>query len=140
MQDWHSTVDWLQDKINAPGLTIRLVAAEVSCDSPSAYRRLIIPRSDADTIARAHVGLALSLRPLANNGLARFYTHLPYPWEFTVGVRARNERILQTDKRKKEIKERVERYVMGNRYEELYANGRKEPEPSFWHWDYYGLQ
>jgi hypothetical protein len=37
MQDWHATVDWLQDKINAPGLTLRLVVAEVSCDSPRAY-------------------------------------------------------------------------------------------------------
>lgn len=140
MQDWHSTVDWLRDKINAPGLTIRLVAAEVSCVSPRAYRRMVIPWSDGCIIGRAHMALALSLRPLAKDGLARFYVHLPYPWEFTVPPGIRDERWLHTAKLKRESKERVERYVMEDRYEEVYANGMKEPEPSFWNECYYGLQ
>ncbi|KAK4152637.1 hypothetical protein C8A00DRAFT_44336 [Chaetomidium leptoderma] len=139
MQDWHVTVDWLQDKINAPGLTIRLVAAEVSCDSPIVYRN-IIPRSDGDTIGKAHMKLALSLKPLADNGLASFYAHLPYPWEFTVGPQTRIARSSRVRELKREIKERVERYVLGNRYEGLYANGREEPHLSFWHWSYYGMQ
>ncbi|KAK4243231.1 hypothetical protein C7999DRAFT_44917 [Corynascus novoguineensis] len=135
----NGTIDWLQDKINAPGLTIRLIVAEVSCDSPRVYKK-VIPRSDGDTIGKAHMKLALSLKLLADNGLARCYVHLPYPWEFTVGSDIRWERLLMVKRLKREIKERVERCVMGDRYEELYANGRKEPYLSFWHQAYYGLQ
>ncbi|KAK4098075.1 hypothetical protein N658DRAFT_455828 [Parathielavia hyrcaniae] len=141
MQDWHATVDWLQDKINGPALTIRLVAAKVSCDSPRVYK-WIIPESDAHSIASAHMELARSLRPLARNGLARFYVHLPYLWFYTVptDIWNRNERHSQKWQREREIKERVERYVMGDRYGELYANGREEPPRSYWETCYYGLQ
>jgi hypothetical protein len=33
---------------------------------------------------------------------------------------------------KRDLKERLERYVMGARYESQYADGREEPGPSDW--------
>jgi hypothetical protein len=81
-----------------------------------------------------------SLKPLADHGLARFYAHLPFPWEFTVGLQTREARFFRLRELKREKKESVERYLMGNRYDELYANGREEPSLSFWNWSYYGVQ
>lgn len=40
MQDWWENVDWLRDKINAPGLTLQLVVAETSDVTPHCYRLL----------------------------------------------------------------------------------------------------
>jgi len=121
MQDWRATVDWLlQDgKINAPGLTIRLAVAQVSCDSPLVYHRLTITFAEGTTMGRAHMAIVRSLKPLADNGLARFYAHLPHPWAFMEGAKIRDNRYLWLETMERQIKDRVERFVMGDRYDGL---------------------
>ena len=131
MQDWCATVDWLRDKIHAPGLTIRLVAADVGLGAPDIYNDTITI-SDGDTIMRSYQELLRSLNPLADNGLARFYADLPCPWRFAGEPQNRLERMDWVQANERELKERAERFVMGDRYEELYANGRKEPARSLW--------
>ena len=134
MQDWWATIDWLQDKINAPGLTIRLVGADVAGRTPDTYTE-IITTSDGDVVMASYQELLRSIKPLAHNGLARFYAHLPYPWRFTVteGIGQNcyyNWEWVQDKAR--ELKEQAERFVLGQRYEEVYADGKEEPEDSFW--------
>jgi hypothetical protein len=129
IQDWQATVDWLQDKINAPGLTLRLVGAPVSDWTPDLYSAQITT-SEGDTIMRAYMALLRPLRQLADNGLARFYANLIYLWQWAEGSRYPEARWVQDKER--EIKQHAERYVMGARYESFYANNREEPEASSW--------
>ncbi|KAH6850560.1 hypothetical protein B0I37DRAFT_371893 [Chaetomium sp. MPI-CAGE-AT-0009] len=131
MDDWWGTVDWLQGKINAPGLTLRLVGAGVSDWTPDAYSERITV-SEGDAIMRAHMAILRPLPQLANNGLARFYANFVYPWLWAEESRDYNERWDWLQDRNRETKEHAERYVMGDRYESLYANNREEPQRSFW--------
>ncbi|KAK4243825.1 hypothetical protein C7999DRAFT_17870, partial [Corynascus novoguineensis] len=131
MQDWWATVDWLQDKINAPGLTLRLVGADVSCWTSDSYSETITV-AEGDAIMRAYGHLIRPLRKLADNGLARFYADLPYPWRFTEEPENRFARLDWMKRRKRELKARAERYVMRGRYESLYANNKAEPPTSLW--------
>lgn len=136
MQDWLATVDWLQDKINAPGLTIRLVGADVSCFTPDVYKTTIT-FSDGNSITKSYQELWDSLKPLAEIGLARFYANFPCPWQFFGEPRNYLTRWDWLEAQRKELKELAERTVMGDRYEELYADGREEPTQSFWTWTHY---
>jgi len=136
MQDWWATVDWLQDKINAPSLTIRLVGAKPGPGAPDVYTDTIND-SDAHTIMKSYQELLRSLKPLADNGLARFYADLPYPWMLAGEPQNRFARWDWVSAQEKKLKERAERFVMGGRYEEQYANGREEPTRSFWTWFHY---
>lgn len=79
MQDWLATVDWLQDKLDAPSLTIRLVGEDVICFTPGVYKTTITI-SDGDVSTRSYQEFWRSLKPLADNGLARFYAHFPCSW------------------------------------------------------------
>ena len=132
MQDWRETVGWLRDKINGPILTLRLIGAEINDEMPSSYTPSTITVAEGNTIHKAYMDLLLPLKQLAEgpNGLARFYTDLSYPWEWTEESRNRGWDWLQDKKR--ELKKRAERHVMGDRYGSLYIDGKKEPEKSRW--------
>lgn len=140
MQDWWSTVDWLRDKINLPGLTIRLVVAAASSNVPRLYRHTITVE-EGETVMTAYMDLLRPLTGLADRGLGRFYAHFPYPWELTEESRIR--RLHDQDwadwvwVEREALKKRAEHYVMSHRYDSLYANGRKEPELSDWYVIYY---
>ncbi|KAK4156196.1 hypothetical protein C8A00DRAFT_12854 [Chaetomidium leptoderma] len=131
MQDWWSTVDWLRDKINPPGLSIRLIVVDVDSAPRSYYRTITV--EEGKTVMTAYMNLLRPLTRLAEGGLARFYAHFPYPWEWTEESRTRRLNDPYWVLREEEaLKERAERYVMGHRYESLYANGREEPGRSDW--------
>jgi hypothetical protein len=139
MQEWWATVDWLRDKVNLQGLTLRLVGAEVSDFTPDAYRYQITV-AEADFTMKSYMAILRPLRQLADDGLARFYATFAWPWQWTPEGRGHDtgwDAWLWLQDRKKEVKERAERYVMGARYESLYANDKEEPEPSFWSESYY---
>jgi hypothetical protein len=137
MQDWCETVDWLRDKINAPGLTLRLVVAEVSDFTPDCYRPTIT-FEEGRMIMSAYKGLLRPLAQLADNGLARFYADLVHPWELAERSNSDHTHYWNLmQRRKKKIKEFAERRVMGDRYESLSANDKEEPEPSSWTESYY---
>ena len=136
MQDWQATVDWLLDKTNAPALTLRLCGAEVSYMSPRVYHK-VIPVADGFDIARAHSDLTRPLKALGEIGLARFFFHFPCPWEFTIEPHHRDVMKPRLEAKRKQFKASYERIIMGEeRYKKLYANGRKEPKLSLWHWAY----
>lgn len=138
MKDWLATVDWLRDKLNAPGLTIRIVGADIGSFTPNVYSTTITA-SDADAITRSYHELWGSLKPLGDNGLARFYAHFPSPWRFHGEPQNYHINTMWAwlEAQSQELKETAERFVMGDRYEELYADGREEPHESFWTWTHY---
>jgi hypothetical protein len=136
MQDWWATIEWLQDKIQGSGLTIRLAGADVGPCVPGVYDGTITT-SEADTIMKSFQELLRSLKPLVDNGLARLYVDFPTPWRLVGKPQNRNVRWDWVAAQKRALKERAERFVMGDRYGELYANGSEEPRPSLWTWTHY---
>lgn len=61
-KDWWATVQWLKDKIQAPGLTIRLVVAEHGDWAPDVFNNTITT-SEGDTIMRSFEELLRSMKP-----------------------------------------------------------------------------
>ncbi|KAK4154074.1 hypothetical protein C8A00DRAFT_43123 [Chaetomidium leptoderma] len=109
MQDWRTTVDWLRAKLNPPALTLRLIVAHTTDDTPDVYYSTITTE-EGGKIMRAYIDLLQPLRQLVkDDGLGG--------WVY-------REKIA--------LKERAERHVMGARYESLYANEREEPKRSEW--------
>jgi hypothetical protein len=139
MQDWRATVDWLRGKISPPALTLRLVVADLSESSPLAYLKRTLTMQEAGAITEAYMDLLPPLTRLAQDvGLARFYAHFTCPSELSEETRIRDQNEPGWAWREKaNVKKRAERYVMGARYESLYADGKKEPEGSGWDDIYY---
>ena len=151
-RDWLSTVAWLRDRLNLPGLTLRVVAMDVSNGAPDRFGEATAEEIAA--LLKVYADLVRPLRGLAEPpGLARFYAHFRYPQERFLDAILNDliyidddddddDEITEPRRRgpwydpwlhKEDLKERLERYVMGARYESLYADGREEPGPS--HWD-----
>ncbi|KAH6621031.1 hypothetical protein B0J18DRAFT_368540 [Chaetomium sp. MPI-SDFR-AT-0129] len=131
LQDWQATIDWLLDKVNAPALTLRLAGAEGHYGSPYQYHNRI-SKSDAIDIATAHMDLTPPLKALGDIGLARFFAYFPCPWELVLARHQRYHMRPRMEAKQRQFKASFERMVLGDRYETQYANGREEPEPSFW--------
>jgi hypothetical protein len=133
MQDWYATIEWLRDKINAPGFTLRLVVADFSDEDYTPT----MSRSDGDDIMDAYRDLVGPLKPLGESGLSRFSADLAYPWIRTQqypggppGPYRARKTWRKLERMKLRLKESAERYVMGDRYESMYANNKAGPEPS----------
>ena len=141
MQDWWATVDWLQDKVNAPGLTLRLVVAqprgEITFDM---YRRLTT-QSEGHLVSKSYSRLVCPLTLLVNKGLAGFYAKVVFSESWTKDFREYPTANSWDDWVKlgtRDTKRRIERFVMGSRYESMYANNKAEPAAS--HWAYWYRQ
>ncbi len=129
MQDWWDTVKWLRGKINAPALTLCLVAASAGAAAlmPD-YSSATITDGEADTIMEAYINLMQPLVPLADeDGLARFYARLAHPRERT--QHGWDIFYVEREFVREFVKEHAERYVTGSRSEDLYADGLEEPAP-----------
>lgn len=138
MQDWRETIEWLgEQKINLPGLTVRLIVADAYGNAPVSYYRAMA-EEEGDALMTAYENLFQPLVRLGNDGLAGFYASFPYPWALTMESQRRNVndrgRIYREEK---SLKQRAERYVMGDRYDSVYADGKEEPRPSDWDEIYY---
>ncbi|KAK4140578.1 uncharacterized protein C8A04DRAFT_14835 [Dichotomopilus funicola] len=136
-QDWHATVAWLRDRhrLCLPALTLRVMVMDESNGMRGSEYEATAEEAKAVLIAYIKI-LVWPLRGLAAEplGLARFYASFRYP---QLGPRRYRPSIMPGPwydpfLRKRDLKERLERYVMGSRYESLYADGRTEPMPSDW--------
>lgn len=146
LQDWQETVTWVQDKINAPALTVRLVMLDCADESDERLRRLIMTAENGQAILDGYKSILKPLKLLARDGLARFYAHLADPWAHTFetdaylnslyphvpGEYSPKERHEWLDARRWKLKARTERCVMGDRYKTVYANDKGEPALSAW--------
>lgn len=137
IQDWRKTVSWLRDKVNGPVLTLRLVGVEIPDHAPDIWTG---PRTAAgrDMIHTAYMGLWQPMKQLAEgpNALARFYADLPYPWQWIDESERRPPQGQSwwhwVEDEMRALKRDVERCVMGDRYDSMYANGKEEPGQSLW--------
>ena len=130
VRNWWDLVDWLQDKVNLQGLTLRIIVVDSSNGAPQPPQ---ITNEGGKAVMTAYMDLLQPLQQLAKLGLAEFYAHFAYPWETVLGSKVRDEynpRWIWSEK--KALKHRLERYVMGDRYESLYADGKKEQVASDW--------
>lgn len=139
VQDWWcATVDWLRDKINGPGLTMWLIMAHLErdiMDDPPDRTDMTVPQGKA--VIRSYIDILRPLKHLAvvENGLARFYAQCARPWMWT---QAAYVRMSQPDgcswlkSKERELKDCAERFVMGDRYDTLYAGGDGGPNKSTW--------
>ena len=135
-RDWLAAAGWLRDGLNLPALTLRVVFMDESNGAPD--RAGQATAEEAAALLRAYRDLLRPLRGLAAPpGLARFYGHFRYPWQRPMydimpGEPPRRGPWHDPWFDKRDLKERLERYVMGARYESQYADGREEPGPSDW--------
>jgi len=137
IKDWRATVDWLQDKINARGLTLRLIMADPLPEDWEAVDRafITIPQGNAILAAYRAILRPLKLVAAGDDGLAAFYASLTCPWQWTESVRDRLNQPGGQEEAPDKAQERkrdAQREVMGDRYESLYANGKTEPNWSIW--------
>jgi len=135
-RDWLATVGWLRDRLNRPALTLRVTVVDESNGAPGRVGEATA--EEAAALLRAYADFVRPLRGLAAEppGLARFYAHFRYPegrpWEEVPNEPPPPGPWFDPWFEKKDLKERLERCVMGERYESLYADSRKEPVPSDW--------
>lgn len=124
VQEWATTLQWAQDKLNQPGLTIRLVTADPwEHGSPS---RVNVTAGQGQKALAGHRRILSHLSTLRE--LGKFYAHLSWPWKMN------NEWLDRADAvkcKEKALKEEAERLVMGARYDGLYSHG-EEPLHSLW--------
>jgi hypothetical protein len=80
LQDWRATVNWVRDKVNAPGLTLRVVMNHLYDDDPEDPANCsVMTEHDGNEILKAYARIFKPLRLLAADGLARFYAQLTDP-------------------------------------------------------------
>jgi hypothetical protein len=158
MQDWRATVSWLRGKINPAMLTLRLVVVKIP-DNPfatgveelAAWYYGMISDNQGQALMKAYMNLLRPLRELANDGLARFYANITHPWKYTEEARRRLPEEVDEDwepdpdedwegDQEMALKERAERYVMGDRYESLYADDAEEPPLGDWEETWYDYE
>ena len=139
MKDWRTTVDWLQDKVNAPGLTLRLVVAQPGREIAFDMYRRRSTHFEGHLVWKSYYRLVCPLTLLADKGLAGFYAKVVFSESWTKDFR--EYPTLNWDDWMKlgtrDTKRRLERLVMGSRYESMYANNKAEPLASHWEYRYH---
>jgi hypothetical protein len=133
LQDWSDTIDWVKDKVNLPGLTVRLVMADASEWSPPEHRENMT-KEEGNEILKGYARILGPLARLGDIDLGRFYAQFAWPWRWTPRVCRRIESddgLEWLKSKERQLKERAEAFVMGARYERLYP-GREEPPDSLW--------
>jgi hypothetical protein len=132
MRDWRETVDWLRENnvMNLPGLTLRLIVADPAGSGPPAYYHTITDE-EGDAVMTAYENLFHRLVRLADDGLAAFYASFTHPLALTAEYP--NWSMTALYREEQFFKQRAERYVVGDRYDGLYADGKEEARPSDWY-------
>lgn len=118
--DWVDTVKYVNDKINGPGLTLRVITINPPGTPPVGHDRLTVDQGRQ--IEQAYHNI---LSPLARfqdsrrGPLHRFYAHLAYPWAYTEDTMT----MMATDVQKyyafirsqeNRLKEAAEKMVLGD--------------------------
>jgi hypothetical protein len=144
LQDWAETIDWVKNKINTPGITLRLtMAGTVSSRPDYPDDRKTLTQAQGDEVL---AGYDRILEPLARlggkDGLTRFYADFAWPWKWTEWARdsrrdiANYEAAREWMKSKEDVfNERAERFILGDRYERLSSSeGGREERPWMIHY------
>jgi hypothetical protein len=127
--DWHDTIEWIRNKINAPALTLSLVMADFhGNDVPNL--RGDLTKEQGHQIIKAYSSILLCLRPLARDGgLAGIYIQPAYPWRWAPGaipgIQRHHNWLAEAER---EIKKNSEEFVFGGKN----SLNRAEPRKSIW--------
>ncbi|EAQ83070.1 predicted protein [Chaetomium globosum CBS 148.51] len=137
LQDWIDTLDWVEDKINTPAITLRLTMAGLRGWSP-AYPdgREELTQAQGDAVLAGYDRILRPLARLGKHGLTRFYADFAWPWKWTNWV---GERLLRDyaanrswlREQEKSLNERAERLILGDQHDRLRSH-EGEPEESPW--------
>lgn len=133
LQEWIACVTWLRDKVNPLALTLRLYMAGMRVVDFASLRREVTKKQGQE-ILKGYGRILRPLSQLGGVGLARFHAHFEWPWRHTSEVKDRviEERSFEwLEQEEALLKVRAERWVMGDRYDTLYGDG-KEPPESLW--------
>lgn len=135
LEDWVNCCNnWFKHGLNAPALTLRLYMADANhLDPPE--DRIEMTKEQGLEIAKAYTRIFNPLSELGKRGLANFYGHFVLPWTWT---RATQRRIWKREggqqwvsRKEAALEEQAERWILGGRYDALYAT-REEPPESLW--------
>lgn len=132
LNDWSHTMSWASERLNLPGLTIRLIMVGLDWWELEEDRSNMT-KEQGDRIIDTYARIVEPIACLGSDGLAKFYCSLAWPWAYTEDSDASamdhgrewvaaKERILE---------ERYGRIVMGDRYDLLHSDGGK-PTDSSW--------
>ncbi|KAK3292965.1 uncharacterized protein B0H64DRAFT_425758 [Chaetomium fimeti] len=131
--DWLATVRWIQSRVNAPALTIRLIMADYYM-RPPAHRRGTT-KTQATDILNGNKFIMHPLRALVmEDGLAGFYMEAvdPQRWNEDTLLRAAQEPGF-LDRMRQHMKEIGEEYVRGKDASAVpVTNAKPEPRASTW--------
>ncbi|KAL2018671.1 hypothetical protein VTK56DRAFT_506 [Thermocarpiscus australiensis] len=142
MRDWWRTVGWMRDKIAAPALTLRVVMADTDACSPAADRAAMAV-GQGTAVAQGYDRILAPLQLLAagDDGLGGFYARLAFPLRWNEAAVARmeqdeDEAAAWIVSEERVLKDRAERFVLGDRYESLSPlfnpAAPTEPQQSIW--------
>ena len=133
LRDWAKTIAWAREKLNAPGLTVRLVMND-AFDGLAGDDRVRITGQQGRDILSAYARILGPLTKLGADGLAKFYARFAWPWNWDSNWHERHWSVRETKVAQKqyELKRRAERLVMGDRYGQLYSDDALEPRNSLW--------
>ncbi len=140
LRDWTETVDWAKDKINTPGITLRLTMAGSLLYPPQhPDQRKEVTQAQGDEVLAGYDRIIKPLACLgAESGLTRFYADFAWPWKWTtwahethLALGGREAALNWTREKEDALNERAERVVLGDRYEGFgSSDGRLEER--FW--------
>ena len=127
LQDWVATIDWARNKINTPGLTLRLTMAGLLALPPSyPDERKLVTQAQGDQVLAGYDHILKPLACLGEDGLARFYADFAWPWKWVRLVYdghqelTHYEHLLAWAQSKEEVlNERAERFILGDRYDRI---------------------
>ncbi|KAK4234207.1 hypothetical protein C8A03DRAFT_47411 [Achaetomium macrosporum] len=125
MTDWRATLDWLRGKINPPGLTLRLMVADLPYKDLSWEPDDMLISFPNDIMDCYHDTITI------DEGEAIMKAYMDFLQRAlmeAITPDVPNPHIRKGDPRERALKKCAERYVMGDRYKTLYANDRKEPQ------------
>ncbi|KAK0664647.1 hypothetical protein QBC41DRAFT_376237 [Cercophora samala] len=137
-RDWLATVGWAKDKLNLPGLALRVVMADVSewgapddrVDMTAEQNRAILQAYDRII---APLGLWGRRNSSSDKVLARFCASLVEPSKHTYSIEDPSWEEERSREVEDQLKEKAERLVMGD---ELWEERSGLPEPLRGLWKY----
>jgi hypothetical protein len=136
--DWVETLDWAKNKLNLTALTLRIIMARSRQYEPNGSEAsLQMTRAQGKGVLVTYNRIIAPLERLGaatDNGLARFYAELEWPWLWTewVGDKLEEEGGLEwLQSKRRELKTRAERGIMGERYDRV-GSPAGEPHRSVW--------
>lgn len=132
LNDWSHTMSLIRNKLNLPGLTLRLIMTGLyGYQAPE--NRLTVTEEQGNRIIAGYSSIMAPMACLGSDGLAKFHCRLMWPWACTLESEAMS--LTHGHKwvtaQEMVLEDHHARLVMGDRYDSLQC-GSGEPTDSSW--------